>query len=128
MRHENIMTLQFTSEADVSIFDSPQIHLTRLYTRPQLGVSKSIEYKLNIIRVCRSYILVLYTPSHNSQGISNRGNGLPACSCLRSERGGDGLPLDNGIGGEGSPKASLIRSPAPIGEIPLWLLPNERLC
>lgn len=81
-----------------------------------------------------------------NQGISNRGNGLPpACSSLLSDKGGDGLPLDIGIGGEGSPKASLtrspariggegspnaslIRSPAPIGEIPLWLLPNERLC
>jgi hypothetical protein len=60
-------------------------------------------------------------------GISNGGN-VPGRSIRLSDKGGDGLPSDNANGGDGSPNASLILSPAPIGEIPLILLPKERLC
>jgi hypothetical protein len=61
------------------------------------------------------------------QAISNGGN-VPGRSIRLSDKGGDGLPSDNANGGDGSPNASLIRSPTPIGEIPLTLLPKERLC
>jgi hypothetical protein len=64
MRYENIITLRFTSKPGVLISDSTRIYLTVSTHATISGNMKDIERGLNILHDCRSYLIVLYTPSH----------------------------------------------------------------